>query len=105
PFLKRLVLKALQRQVMGDDPDVPLATYDCQDSARGGPDWRDVADELATASLFGGSPRLVVLERADAFVSTNRQMLEDYVARPRATGVLVLDVDDWAANTRLYKAV
>ena len=65
--------------------------------------WRD---ELATVSLFGGGgPRLVILERADSFVSANRQRLEDYVAKPRASGVLVLDVDEWAANTRLYKAV
>jgi DNA polymerase-3 subunit delta len=31
--------------------------------------------------------------------------LEDYVAKPRSTSVLILDVDDWPANTRLYKAV
>jgi DNA polymerase-3 subunit delta len=70
------------------------------------PDWRDVADELATASLFGGGkPRLVGLERADGFVSANRQKLEDYAAKPRASGVLVLDVDEWPATTRLYKAL
>jgi DNA polymerase III subunit delta len=103
PFLTRLVLNTLRRQVMGDDPDVPVATYDCQDRS---PDWRDVADELATASLFGGGrPRLVILERADSFVSANRQELEDYVAQPRAASVLVLDVDEWPANTRLYKAL
>jgi DNA polymerase-3 subunit delta len=103
PFLKRLVLKDLRRHVVGDDPDMPVATYDCQERP---PDWRDVADELATASLFGGGrPRLVVLERADAFVSANRTRLEDYAAQPRTTGVLILDVDEWAANTRLYKAV
>jgi DNA polymerase-3 subunit delta len=106
PFLKRLVLKELRRLVVGDDPDTPVAAYDCSDRV---PDWRDVADELATASLFGGlggsSRRLVVLERADAFVTANRPKLEDYVARPKNTGVLVLEVDEWAANTRLYKAV
>ena len=103
PFLKRLVLKELRRRVVGDDADIPVASYDCQDRM---PDWRDVADELATASLFGGSrPRLVILERADSFVSANRQRLEDYAAKPQATGVLVLDVDDWPANTRLYKAL
>ena len=70
------------------------------------PDWRDVADELATVSLFGGGrPRLVILERADDFVSANRQRLEDYVAKPSRSGVLVLEVDEWAANTRLYKAL
>jgi DNA polymerase III subunit delta len=103
PFLKRLVLKELRCRVLGDDADVPVASYDCEERL---PDWRDVADELATVSLFGGGgPRLVILERADSFVSANRQKLEDYVARPRSSGVLVLDVDEWAANTRLYKAV
>lgn len=103
PFLKRLVLKELRKQVVGEDADVPVATYDCAERL---PDWRDVADELATASLFGGGkPRLVILEQADAFVSANRQKLEDYAAKPRASGVLVLDVDDWPSNTRLYKAL
>jgi len=103
PFLKRLVLREMRRQVVGDNADLPIATYDCQDRQ---PDWRDVADELATASLFGGgTPRMVILERADNFVSANRQKLEDYAARPRTTGVLVLDVDEWPANTRLYKAL
>ncbi len=103
PFLKRLVVNALRSQVVGEDADVPVATYDCGERA---PDWRDVADELSTASLFGGGkPRLVILERADSFVSANRQKLEDYVAKPRTSGVLVLDVDEWPSNTRLYKAL
>jgi DNA polymerase-3 subunit delta len=103
PFLKRLVLKEVRRQVVGDDADVPVDAYDCSERL---PDWRDVADELATVSLFGGGgPRLVVLERADGFVSANRQKLEDYVAKPKASGVLLLDVDEWPANTRLYKAL
>ena len=51
PFLKRLVLKELRRRVVGEDADVPVAAYDCSERL---PDWRDVADELATVSLFGG---------------------------------------------------
>jgi DNA polymerase-3 subunit delta len=103
PFLKRLALTEVRRLIVGDDRDVPVTTHDCEDAM---PQWRDVADELATVSLFGGgSPRLVILERADGFVTANRQRLEDYVARPRASGVLLLEVDDWPANTRLYKAV
>jgi DNA polymerase III subunit delta len=103
PFLKRLVLRELRRLVVGEDADVPVDAYDCSEKV---PDWRDVADELATGSLFGGGkPRLVVLERADGFVSANRQRLEDYAAKPKASGVLILDVDEWASNTRLYKAL
>ena len=103
PFLKRLVLRAIRGQVVGDDADVPVASHDCQERR---PEWRDVADELATLSLFGGGgPRLVILEGADDFVSANRPKLEDYVARPRTSGVLVLEVDDWPATTRLYKAL
>src|SRR5262245_24577963 len=102
-FLKRLVVKELRRQVVGEDADVPVAAFDCEERA---PEGRDGMDELATASrVGGGGPRLVILERADGFVSANRQRLEDYVAKPSASGVLVLDVDEWAANTRLYKAL
>lgn len=102
-FLKQLAIKELRRAIVGDDADVPVASHDCSERM---PDWRDVADELATASLFGGGkPRLVILERADSFVSANRSRLEDYAAKPKASGVLVLEVDEWAANTRLYKAL
>jgi DNA polymerase III subunit delta len=77
--------------------------FDCSERL---PDWRDVADDLATASLFGGGrPRLVILERADGFVSANRQRLEDYVASPKLSSVLILEADEWPANTRLYKAL
>src|SRR5262245_54079300 len=103
PFLKRLVLKAIRRQVVGEDADVPVASYDCQERRT---EWRDVAEELATVSLFGGGiKRLVILEGADDFVSAERPKLEDYVARPKSSGVLVLEVEDWPATTRLYKAV
>ena len=102
PFLKRLALQTVRKLVVGDDRDVPVTSHDCEERM---PDWRDVADELATVSLFGGGPRLVMLQRADGFVTVNRQRLEEYVAKPRTSGVLLLEVDDWPANTRLYKAV
>jgi DNA polymerase-3 subunit delta len=103
PFLKRLVLSELRKRLIGDAEDVPITTHDTEDRM---PDWRDVADELATASLFGGGqPRLVLLQRADAFVSANRPKLEDYAHKPAKTGALILDVDEWPATTRLYKAL
>src|SRR5262249_11216119 len=52
---------------------------------------------------FLSACRLVVVENADPFVSQFRTQLEKYVAAPAATGVLVLDVKSWPANTRLAK--
>ncbi len=48
---------------------------------------------------------MVVVEQADDFVSRYRAELEKYLAQPKSTGVLVLEVKAWPANTRLYKAV
>jgi DNA polymerase-3 subunit delta len=88
-------------------------------------------EELATVAMFGGGKRLVVVENADegraprgakgdappaagaakreaepkGFVARCRTQLEDYVAKPRPTGVLVLEVKSFPSNTRLYKAV
>ncbi len=101
-FLKRLVHAQIRQSVLGDaDEDVPFATFEGQSA-----EWRDVFDELSTVSLFGGGrPRLVVVDQADEFVALHRGPLEDYVEKPRSSGVLVLDVGTWASNTRLYKAV
>lgn len=102
-FLRKQATSALKARVLGGDADTPVTSYDCQERM---PEWRDVIDELSTSSLFGGGgPRLVVLERADAFVSAQRARLEDYVAKPRRSGILLIEVDEWAANTRLFKAV
>ena len=99
PLLKREALNVISRIVLGDDNDVPLATFDGPQA-----DWRDVHDELATVSLFSSGPRLAVVEEADKFVSACRDKLEAYAASP-AAGVLVLLVDTWPGNTRLAKAV
>lgn len=100
-FLKREVVTALRRHVLGDaEGEFSLTTF-------AGPtaQLRDVLDALATVSLFGSSRRLVVVEDADPFVTLYRSELEDYVARPAKGGVLVLDVESWPSNTRLAKAV
>lgn len=100
PFLRSLVLKPLREQLAEGRADVEINTFG-EDTP-----WRDISDELSTSSLFGGGGRrLVMIEDADRFVSEHRQRLEDYVAKPRSTSALILSVDSWAANTRLYKAV
>jgi DNA polymerase-3 subunit delta len=101
PFLRRLALAELRQQVLGqDDVEFSLTRFD-GDAV----EWRDVMDELSTAALFGGGRRMIVIDGADDFVSAHRAELEDYVARPKTTGVLVLEVAAWPKTTRLYKAL
>jgi len=100
-YLRSLVLETLPRLLLGDDhAEIPFARFDGSAAP-----WRDVHAELATVSLFGGGRRLAVVDEADDFVSRHRAELEKYVARPCAGSALVLDVQTWPANTRLYKAV
>lgn len=99
-FLKRLVLVELKRRAAGDDGDLSCTELDGDKAI-----WREAADELSTFSMFGGGPRLVVVEEADKFVTAYREKLEDYAAKPSSAGVLVLEVGTWPSNTRLYKAV
>ncbi|MGV3606796.1 MAG: DNA polymerase III subunit delta [Planctomycetaceae bacterium] len=102
PFLKGLALEHLCPMGVGDKDDLPTI-YDVEEKL---PEWRDVIDELSSQSLFGGGgARLVVLRHADPFVSAQRARLEDYVAKPRKSGRLLLDVTEWGSNTRLYKSV
>lgn len=100
-FLRLLARRRIQQQVCPGEEGVLAVTLDGEESQ-----WRDVADELSTGSLFGGGGRrLVIVDQADAFVTRNRTALEKYVERPKAAGVLLLDVAAWPANTRLYQAV
>ncbi|HEX4132860.1 MAG TPA: DNA polymerase III subunit delta [Pirellulales bacterium] len=98
PFFRRLVIARLQELVLGGD-EFARSVLDADAEPR------DVFDELSTGSLFGGGPRLVIVEDADDFVSKHRTALEDYLRRPKHHGVLVLDVRSWPSNTKLYKAV
>ncbi len=100
-FLKRHVLGMLKEQVLsGEDAEFSVTAF-----AGGEVQWRDVADALSTRALFGGGRNVVVIDEADDFVSRNRPTLEQYVARPGSASLLVLDVKQWPATTRLYKAL
>ena len=100
PFLKRHSLLRLRAAALGgEDAELSVASFPGQAAA-----WRDVHDELSTLAMFGGT-RFVVVDDADEFVTRHRPQLEDYVAKPKPSGVLVLDVRSWPANTRLAKAV
>ena len=92
---------ALRTAVLGgDDADFSLTTFEGRGTA-----FRDVHEVLSTVAMFGGGQRLAVVENADDFVTRYRPQLEDYVAKPSRSGVLVLDLDTLPSNTRLYKSI
>jgi len=62
----------------------------------------DVFDELRTAP-FLTDKRVVLLRKADDFISKNRPLLEKYFDQPCSTGRLVLTVNSWDARTKLAK--
>ena len=62
----------------------------------------EILDELRTTP-FLTDKRVVVVRKADGFVSKHRDILEKYFEKPAATGVLVLTVSTWDARTRLAK--
>jgi DNA polymerase-3 subunit delta len=99
-FLRGLVLAKLREHLAAGRDDIQLTTFEPKTP------WRDVNDELSTGSLFGGGgKRLVMIEDADSFVTEHRAKLEDCVAKPKSTAVLILAVDSWPSNTKLYKAI
>ena len=100
-FLRRQAILCLRAAVLGgDDGDFSLTTFEGRNTL-----FRDVHEVLSTVAMFGGGKRLAVVEDADDFVTRYRAQLEDYVARPSRSGVLVLDLDSLPSNTRLYKSI
>ena len=100
-FLKRQATFQLRQEVLGGgDGDLSFCVFEGRSAL-----LPDVIGELATLAMFGSGPRMVLVDEADEFVTRYRPGLEDYVAEPKPSGVLVLSVKRWPANTRLYKAV
>jgi DNA polymerase-3 subunit delta len=99
-LLRRLVLQAIRRVVLGSDDDGLSYSAHAGDKAT----FAAVMDELQTIP-FLGERRLVVVENADPFVTRHRAALEKAVADLPSAGVLVLDVKSWPSNTRLAKLV
>lgn len=99
PLLKRLALAALRQSLTPANEELPFRTFDGESAP-----WRDVSDELCTASLFSSGPRLAIVEDADKFVTAHRDKLEDYAEHP-ASGLLVLVLDTLPGNTNLAKKI
>jgi DNA polymerase-3 subunit delta len=62
----------------------------------------EILDELRTAP-FLSDKRIVLIKRADKFISNNRDLLEKYFDNPSPTGILILTVNSWDARTKLAK--
>ena len=100
-FLRRQAILCLRTAVLGgEDADFSLTTFEGRGTL-----FRDVHEVVSTVAMFGGGKRLAVVEEADDFVTRYRPQLEDYVAKPSRSGVLVLDLASLPSNTRLYKSI
>ncbi len=68
--------------------------------------WRDVHDELATASMFDPDERRVaIVKQGDDLVKESRAQLEKWCTNPVESSLLILEVDSFPANTKLFKIV
>lgn len=97
-FLKRHVLGAIRKLVLGGEDD----GFGYASFAGDKTTFAEVHAELTTLPFFG-SKRLVGVSGADPFIAKSRDKLEDYVNEPSKTGVLVLEVASFPATTRLAK--
>lgn len=98
-FLRRIAIQHCVA-VSKIDPET-IRTYDGEEDG-----WRDVHDELATRSLFDdGGVRFAIVRGADKFVSKHREALERWTENPAPDSCLVLEIQTFAANTKLYKQI
>jgi DNA polymerase III subunit delta len=99
-FLKRHARERIISLALGDeDPSFAVSVY-----AGDRLDFSTARNELETLPFLAPC-RVVIVENADAFVTDNRQALENYAAKPSSVGVLVLDVKTFPDNTKLAKAL
>ena len=82
----------------GADPQVCVTSFEADAPLA------DVLDELRTLPFLAPC-RVVILRDADAFITANREKLEQYLQSPSDTSTLVLMVDSWKSNTNLAKLV
>ena len=99
-YLRRESMTAIARGTLGEEADELSVSRFPGESAS----LSDVLDELRTLP-FLSKARVAIVEGADTFVTAHRRGLEEYAEHPSKTGVLVLSVKSWPANTKLAKAV
>ena len=98
-FLGSNAVRHIRNQVLADeDAEFSMCQFEGDSTT-----FTDVLRELQTVAMFGGGCRVVRVDEADKFVSKNRTELENYVAKPSAQSVLILQLKDFPATTKLYK--
>ncbi|MBP5620544.1 MAG: DNA polymerase III subunit delta [Thermoguttaceae bacterium] len=98
-FLRSETLKRLRSLVLSDnDGDFSYTRFDGSSVS-----YTDVLRATSTLALFGTGRRLVVIEQAETFLSSNKESLEDYISEPSKASVLVLQINSFPSNLRLYK--
>lgn len=98
-FKQRTIQTLIQTVLGGEDPELSLTRF-----AGATVDYSTVLEELRTVSMFGDR-RLVVVDDADEFVKNARPQLEKYLEKPVRKSILVLILNSFPSNTRLFKKV
>lgn len=100
-FLRTETLKQLRSILLSEeDAEFSFTKFDGNTVP-----YLDVLRETSTMVMFGTGRRLVLVEQADSFISENKERLEDYLEEPSKAGILVLQVNSFPSNLRLYKKV
>lgn len=94
-----LQLEALSRLLTTMPPDVQRTDFDGDRAS-----LADVLDELRSFSMFG-SGKVVVVRDADDFITRFRSQLEDYLAKPSDSGVLVLRLPSLPMTQKVSKLI
>ena len=97
-FFRAEILKRIPG-ASGEDADLSLSRFNGPDA-----EFLTVATDLKTVSMFG-EQRVVLIEDAEEFVTANRSALEKLVTSSGRRSLLILDVDSWPKNTKLFKLV
>jgi len=101
PFARSQALDALRRAILKDaDPDLALSQYVGSEITNAA----EVLDELRTPA-FLAPRRLVIVEEAAPFVTRAHDTLVAYLAKPAASGTLILVLEKLPKNDKLGIAV
>jgi DNA polymerase-3 subunit delta len=100
-FLSEQAEQVLRQKLLGgEDGEFSLTQFEGNKDLK----FTDVFSAAASKSMFGKSSRVVLINDADAFVSANRSLLEDYAAKPSSSSIVVILLKTFPSNTKLYKA-